>query len=423
MPHYIIQEYGTIYPQSNYAYNDITFDRICVPVPAFEVLKSIATENTENQVNQVITFHKKGGKEYLKVKNFVGVIEIGGGFCLEILPKIYPYTDIKTSKRILITMLRSLPNLPFIALQEAHLQEDKSLSLLDIFVKQFLKEIEEILKIGLKSDYIVQEEAQPYLQGKIIIGEDLKSKLTQPEQFYIQFQALVSDTPANRLIKSTLIKLEKLPTFATKIRELLFAFDHIAISAKIESDIALMEKDIKSYKSIYYEKVYWWIRLFWEEHAWTPFHGNNIGLALLFPMQRVFEMYITNEIKKKYQHLYKVVVQEKKLFLIESPQPLFGLQPDIVLKDSQNQAVAIVDMKWKLLNEKKRNWGVEAGDIYQIYVYGQKYNCKQTILIFPQNADFQETKTIFFDTKQEKKLQIFAWEWEKGLAIIPSDTP
>ncbi len=409
---YTVCEYGMIYPQQANSTEDNTFDKIFLPLSTFHLLKTFVSKYQESKVNQVISLQYQSGREYMKVKNFVGVIELADGTQIEILPKISPQLSDTESKKMLIVMLKSLPNLSFIALQESHLQIDNHIPLSNIFIEQFLKEVEKLLRYGLQQGYIVREEVQPYLSGKVIVSEDIKQKLSQPHLFYIEVQAFLTDTIPNRLIKTVLLQLSGHLSFQRQINELLIAFEQVSVSANPLADLIDMGKNIRSYSSNLYEKIFLWIQLFLQESAWTNFKGDYLGLALLFPMQQVFECYITQQIRAIFQERYKVISQEKSKYLITLPIQQFGLQPDILIKDKNEKVVMLIDIKWKMIHDKKKNMSIDEQDMYQMYVYGQKYGCKHLVLIYPQNTDFQESKTLFFEENQEQKQTIFCWKWQ-----------
>lgn len=43
-----------------------------------------------------------------------------------------------------------------------------------------------------------------------------------------------------------------------------------------------------------------------------------------------------------------------------------------------------MDTKWKILNSKdNEDYGIDSGDIYQMYVYSKKYQTPHVILLYP----------------------------------------
>jgi 5-methylcytosine-specific restriction enzyme subunit McrC len=59
----------------------------------------------------------------------------------------------------------------------------------------------------------------------------------------------------------------------------------------------------------------------------------------------------------------------------------FELIPDVVLEGEEK---AIIDTKYKLLNEEERNYGVSQQDLYQMYVYCKEVGAKKCLLIYPE---------------------------------------
>ena len=108
---------------------------------------------------------------------------------------------------------------------------------------------------------------------------------------------------------------------------------------------------------------------------------------LLFPMERIFESYVTAVLQ---QHLdfkqYRVYVQVKGKNLFELPQKQFALRPDLVIKDLNSGEQTLLDTKWELLSHQWYNYRISQIDMYQMYVYQKEYNAKQTILLYP-NCD------------------------------------
>ena len=61
-----------------------------VPVPrkSFDNLWQYILESSNNEVEQVMTVHTKGGRRYIKTGRYVGTIQTKDGHTIEILPKI-----------------------------------------------------------------------------------------------------------------------------------------------------------------------------------------------------------------------------------------------------------------------------------------------------------------------------------------------
>ena len=157
------------------------FDSIFLDDHSFQSLKNFVAENNdpESEIEQAFSLHRKKGKDFITVKNYVGVIETRQGTVIEILPKVYQSENvddsekIKESKTILLKMLRSLRNAPFKSIDQAHLKASR-MPILEIFISVFLKEMEVLLKRGIKHHYSSTEENHKYLKGRLLFSENVK---------------------------------------------------------------------------------------------------------------------------------------------------------------------------------------------------------------------------------------------------------
>ena len=73
--------------------------------------------------------------------------------------------------------------------------------------------------------------------------------------------------------------------------------------------------------------------------------------------------------------------------LFDFPENRFPLRPDLVLTRRSDDAVFILDTKWKLLDAQKPNWGISQADMYQMFAYQKKYSAKSVTLLYPQCAN------------------------------------
>jgi 5-methylcytosine-specific restriction enzyme subunit McrC len=197
-----------------------------------------------------------------------------------------------------------------------------------------------------------------------------------------------------------------------QINKILSHLTHVKVSADVQKDFSKINTANRLLKK--YETIVKWSVIFLQNQSFTNFKGDNLNTAILFPMERIFEDYITY-LFKKYGHGYKIKTQDKSYFLVKHRGiDKFGLKPDIVLNKEQNHE-KIIDAKWKLLNEfsTKRNYNISQADMYQLYAYGKKYSTSQNepklILLYPSNPNFTQ------------KLEEFIYEGELKLEVVPFD--
>ena len=230
---------------------------------------------------------KKGLGKVLQAQKYVGLIQTKDGTTIEILPKIQDVKEDK-AKEILIKMLKTLKKSPFKNFNMANLKSSK-MPLLEIFITMFLEELANLVRKGIKSDYITKEENLKFLKGKLKVGDQIKQNYIHKERFFVEYQEFLSDRVENQLIKTTLQYLYK-KSHSNKnqqrIREFLFVFDEISICKDIKNDFlkVKLNRQMKNY-----EQVLLWCKTFLLENAFSPYKGSDIAFALLFDMNLLFE--------------------------------------------------------------------------------------------------------------------------------------
>ena len=178
----------------------------------------------------------------------------------------------------------------------------------------------------------------------------------------------------NRIIKSTLLKLLKLSNDHHNIdslNKILSHLEDVDSSNDILNDLTKLNSTNRLLLG--YTTIIEWSRIFLMNKSFTNFRGDNLNMAILFPMERIFEDYLAY-LFKKYSEGYKIKIQDKSYFLVEHKgEKRFGLIPDIVL-ERQATRLKLVDTKWKLLDESAegRNYDISQADMYQLYAYGKK---------------------------------------------------
>lgn len=361
-----------------------------LPEDRFKDLENFILENKQEEEIGVVEFLnvtiKKRLGRVICAKNYVGIIQMKEGTQIEILPKIYCQDNLdnyESTRKIFISMLKSLRNFPAKVFNESSLKTD-SMNLYEVFINMYIQEVHYLAQKGLKSNYVSHSDNEKFYKGKILFGEQIKHNLIHKERFFIRYDEFNINRPENRLIKTTLLKLAKLSnSWSNKkeIDQLLINFELVDASINYKKDYARvqMDRNMKHYKN-----VIEWSKIFLMNKSFTAFSGNSNARALLFPMEKVFESYIAQQMKKHLaQKECSISVQDKSFYLFDIPSR-FALRPDIVI-ESENKKI-VLDTKWKLLDENsKYNYDISQGDMYQMYAYAKKYNVEEVFLIYPYN--------------------------------------
>ena len=353
----------------------------------FDALENFVTERSDIMLDIMGISVKKGIDKIITTKNYVGVIALSTGNIIEILPKIHS-ENTGDSRKLLVDMLNTLYEPSFKQLQMSKVAVEKT-SVLEIFIKQYIDDVFLLVKSGLNSGYESVCENKNYYKGKVKFNEQVKYNYAHKERSYSEFDVFTPNRPENRIIKSTLRLLYRITVHhKSKLRTLLELFSEVDLSENYESDFAKITFGRNNKK---YETILQWSMVFLRGNSFSTFAGSQVSLALLFPMEKLFESYVAALLRKAIDKKnYKVHVQDKRYSLFNSPT-LFSLQPDIVIEDIHSGEMFVMDTKWKLLSEKSSNYGISQADMYQMYAYSKKYSSPNITVIYPLTENSLDT--------------------------------
>ena len=355
--------------------------------------------------------YKRNVGDVVTIKNYVGLIQMKNGYQVQILPKV-SFGDgaedpgNKRTKKIFLKMLRSMKDFPSKVFNDASLKVDQ-MNLYEIFINMYLQEVRQLVKRGIKSAYVTQEDNLKYYKGKLLINQQIRTNLAHRERFYVTYDEFHPNRAENRLVKATLLKLQKLTSSAEnakEINQLLTAFEMVEPSLNYQKDFSRVKID-RNTKD--YEMLMQWSKVFLMNKSFTTFSGDSTSRALLFPMESVYESYVAQQIRKIFcPDGWEVSSQDKGHYLFVEPKRQFALRPDIVLE--MDGRTVIMDTKWKsLVNNERINYGISQADMYQMYAYSKKYKTSEIWLLYPVNDDMRDHTDIRFDSGDGTTVNVF----------------
>ncbi len=376
--------------------------------PAFDELKSFIEEYAASQENDDAydcfkIIKKRGPGELVVTKNYVGLIQTKSGYQIQILPKIsmggQDDTNNRVTKNTFIKMLRYMSDFENKVISTANLNIDK-MNLYEIFINMYIQQVIALVKLGLKSNYVSNEDNLSTLRGKLNINKHIIKNIAHKEKFYCNFDEYQINRPENKLIKTTLLKLYKITERIENkksISQLLTSFELVEESKNYDVDFnkASIDRSMKDY-----ELILKWSKVFLQNKSFTTFSGDTISRALLFPMDKLFEGYVAKNIKKVLSDKnWNVATQDKGYYLFDDPRQ-FRLRPDIVITRDNGTRI-VLDTKWKsLFNNSSKNYGISQSDMYQMYAYAKKYKTNEVWLLYPLNDEMRNHSQISFESKE-----------------------
>ena len=390
-----------------------------VPRSAFDWLSRMAERcSNEESASWVQVMAHRGGQA-LKVRNHVGVVRSPCGCRFEILPKIGRVAtqpaDIARLRTLLVNMIRCLFDMKHVELSHLAGLRTAHMTMFDVFIRQFLATVQQVVRRGLRSDYVTREDNLQVLRGKLQIAGDIRHNLVRRDRFFVAFDEYLPDRAENRLLRSALrLALQFAEGWDTQrlARELLFAFDEVPESRSVADDLQRIRLD-RGMES--YAPALAWARLLLNGLSPVPAAGTTEAPPLLFPMEQLFEAYVARHLRKQLAGGLHLVTRPKARHLVSHRgQKWFKLIPDLAVNNGTKD-VAILDTKWKVLDQTKGNstnkYGIAQSDIYQLYTYGRHFlqGCGPVVLIYPKTEQFDATLDPFYFRDCPKEGDFTLW--------------
>ena len=162
--------------------------------------------------------------------------------------------------------------------------------------------------------------------------------------------------------------------------------------------------DIKILQS--YRAIKPWCQLILQKLNPNFQKGEHRGIALLFPMEILFEKYVASCLRRDIKVPWQLTTQASSKYVVndqEGLKPRFQLKPDLLIsKERKNYHV--LDTKWKLISfsDSDNNFHISQSDICQLFAYGHKYldGSGDMMLIYPKHHQFEDTFRVFLFSRK-----------------------
>jgi 5-methylcytosine-specific restriction enzyme subunit McrC len=391
-----------------------SLDRAQISKSAFEFLCGLSASLRKSGASLV----QESERRWLRLDNYVGVIETPCGTSLEILPKHIDTEDrIKASRALLRTMIGGALELPAREVGVAHLQLF-NVPFSEWVAGQFLRSLDHLIKRGIRIDYNRVEEEQRYLRGQLHAVRQMRQPPERRHYFQICHDVFLPDCAENRLLKLALDRVcnyTRRPEnwrLANELRHLLY---ELPISNDVKQDFANWRDDRLM---AHYRPVKPWCELLLKQRFPFSVVGDWKGTSFLFPMERLFESYVASCLRRTLNPSAKFRLKPSHRYLCDHDGgKKFFLEPDFVIDNSGERWV--LDAKWKRINQMDRanNYDLSQSDFYQLFAYGQKYLEAQSrgnlILIYPKSDSFNSALAPF-DFSDHLRLWVLPFDLDAG---------
>lgn len=371
-----------------------TLDRAQVSVSAFEWLCRL----NASLGNAGASLVQVEDRRWLKLDNYVGVLETPCGTRLEILPKHFEENDcVLRSRTLLREIIAEAIDLKVKEVGETAL-DTFDVPLSEWVMGRFLAALEHLVKRGVRSDYLRIESAERFLRGQLDIVRQMRQPPGRQDLFQIRHDVFLPGRPENRLLKSALervCQLTQTPKNWRLAHELQGLLQEIPSSTDISTDFKRWRKDRLM---AHYQPARPWCELILNQQMPYSLVGKWHGISMLFPMEKLFERYVAGKLQDLLVRDARITSQPSRHSLcMHDGGSMFRLEPDLIVESAGKAWV--LDTKWKLIdaNNKGEKYGLSQADFYQLYAYGKKYlsGVGEMMLIYPKRKNFYKPLPVF----------------------------
>lgn len=387
---------------------------VVLPTKLFEWLEQRCLKDDADNTHRLLTLRSRGSVKTLQVKNYAGVISLPGNAFIEVLPKTGRREDhIDIARQQLLMMLRTLKSFHHIATSASRVRTSK-MPLMDVFIQQFIDSVQQIVRQGLKRDYIRQQDNLPWMKGKLRVSAQLSKNCVRRDRFQVEFDDYSAERPENRILKTVIDKIRRQissPQLLIQVNSLKVHFDDISPvgDVRIAFDEVHLDRHMR-----HYELALAWARLILMGQSPHCMQGDASAISLLFPMEAVFESFVTAWMRHRYNDNWHVEAQVDSHTLVRlNGKGLFKLRPDIRLRprsDNWDQP-KICDVKWKMVEGGKTTLEQSQTDLYQMLAYGMNYQegIGDMLLIYPSHEGFSQPLAHPYEFSHQKENSLRLW--------------
>lgn len=324
------------------------------------------------------------GRTELKLSSYVGFIQAPSGESLEILPKTEHSApqDCDQLRVILQKMVRTALGIKHKEAHTANLLSEKQ-PLHEWVFAEFLKELAELTRRGLRFDYQSLEDQATFVRGQLDMNRQMRQTPDKATSFHVRYAEFTPARIENRLLCTALDYVLK-QTKNSQNWRLANTLRHQLIDIKPVADpLTQMFQWVDNKLLLPYRKVKPWCQLILAKLNPNFQKGKQRGIALLFPMEELFEKYLGECLKTYLQDSFRLIPQAASEYLVKHTheygaveKSLFRMEPDFLIKDQKPRFV--LDAKWKLLDARNSStnentkYGIQQADLYQLFSYGKK---------------------------------------------------
>lgn len=352
----------------------------------------------------VFSFVRRKGRTEATVGPWVGVLEVGD-LQLELLPKVDREErparlagdkELTTIRGNLLTMLEVAGDVP-VRLRGPAATAMRQAPLKDALVRLFLEALVAEMLRGEPRAYVTTEEDLGTIRGRLMLKEQITRSAGKEHRFWCRFDELVGDPRIGGRLKAACAVLA-LRNLGSESRRLLHQARALLEEAPDLTPHATGGVHFNR-QNERFRDIYRFAGHILDDNAPDLRAGQEASFSLLYNMDALFERFIARFIDRyvlagddRPESLMGWVPRpqskghhEYLLYETASKQArscgVLRMKPDLLVA-RKDERPFIIDTKWKHI-EPGPDAKPGSADLYQLYAYLQRFNCRRVMLLYP----------------------------------------
>jgi 5-methylcytosine-specific restriction enzyme subunit McrC len=257
--------------------------------------------------------------------------------------------------------------------------------LLELFASEFLAQYRAVLQVGLVPDYREQDGTGPFLRGKLRMGDQIRDAAARvfPDRFQFTESVLSLDTPWNRIVRATALRLFTCPELSPKARAelegIMRSLDGISEDPITDADFAVQETEPRLR---HYRELTALCRVLFRGLGTTL--GEPGEGAFLIDLYRAFERYVAAGMLSEPAARPEWSVEAQPEFSLGT----ISLIPDLLIRRRGRPRI-VLDCKWKVPDPTPK-----PDDLHQILAYATITKARHVGLVYPGSRFARRTIPI-----------------------------
>ena len=385
----------TFYEHQNRSYAEIGLPQ---EHAVFEQLDRI----NQQAGKEILTLGRKG----VRANEMVGLLRIDQ-ITFQILPKIdqgeggagKPDEQAPAAVNNLLFLLSYAYDLKFYQPDLARLASRQA-NWYEFLTYLFASDLHRQIQSGFAQSYIRREEALPVIRGRWDLNRQIGQHAFVRDRFDVSYDEFSPDILLNQVFRFV---VEWLCRVTTDSRNLSLLTDLSAwlspVTSLTEVSTAVLDQVHFNRLTERFQPAFQLARLFLSQQTLSLQSGRTNTFAFLLDMNRLFERFVVRFVERHRDEIFperwkdiQILQQAKgaKVYLGKrmrsgTSTPIALLKPDILFFHSGfSQPILLMDTKYKRLEPDLVRKGVAESDLYQMLAYVTRFECDQTILLYPQ---------------------------------------